>query len=388
MKNIYYFKHLYALGGTEQFLYEIAKAYMDYDITILYDSADKNQINRISKYVRCIKREKGKKYECDRAFFNFNIDCIDDIISTENFYGFVSHANFVELGYKPPIEHPKLNHFFGVSLFACDRLEEYARMLGMNIKAELIYNPLTLEPQKKILKLVCASRLVDPVKGGNRVRTFIDACDYYCKLHNEHYFMLIFADGFECNSQNVKVMSPTLDVRQYIANADVLVQLSNDMETYGYSINEALGYHKRVVCTKLSVLKELPIPDGATLQCDFDMSNVDSIVAEMFENANTTFEYTPPYSRWGEVLKPGKSKYLEEIKNMVRVKCIVDFKDSEINGYRETGEEFFVTKERAIELTDTSKPGGALVTILKTEEADKEKKVVNKTTHKKKNADK
>lgn len=387
MKNLYYFKHLYELGGTEQFLYEIAKMYKDYDITILYDTAHPTQVNRISKFVRCKQRVKGEKIVCDRAFFNFNIDCIDDVISTENYYAFVAHANFVLYGYAPPIDHPKLNHFFGVSLFACDRLEEYASMMGMKIKAELIYNPLTLEPQKKIIKVVCASRLADKVKGGDRVNKFIEACDRYCASHREHYFMWVFADKYHCDSKNVKVMNPTLDVRQYIANADVLVQLSDDMETYGYSINEALGYSKRVICTPLSVLKELPIPDGATLICDYDMSNVDSIVAEMFENSNFKFEYEPPESRWQDVLKPGKSTYLEEIKDMVNVRCIVTFKDGKEKTIRQAGDEFFVTEERAKELMDSTKPGGALVVLVdepKKEVAKEATPAKKKTTTKKK----
>ena len=40
MKNLFYFRKINAIGGTEQFLYEIAKKYNDYDITVLYDEAD------------------------------------------------------------------------------------------------------------------------------------------------------------------------------------------------------------------------------------------------------------------------------------------------------------------------------------------------------------
>ena len=41
MTNIFYFKGIMPLGGTEQFLYEIAKKYHKYDITVYYDYADK-----------------------------------------------------------------------------------------------------------------------------------------------------------------------------------------------------------------------------------------------------------------------------------------------------------------------------------------------------------
>ena len=132
--NIFYFKKISKIGGTEQFLYEIAKKYKDWDITVFFDEADTFQLRRLKKYVRCKKRKKGEKITCNRAFFNFNIDAIDDIESTENYYAFVSHANYEEIGYKPPIEHPKLNHFIGVSQFATDKLDEYGEKLGLNIK--------------------------------------------------------------------------------------------------------------------------------------------------------------------------------------------------------------------------------------------------------------
>lgn len=116
MKNIFYFKKISKIGGTEQFLYEIAKKYNEYDITIYYDEADETQLNRLKKLVRCKKRNKGKVVKCDKAFFNFNIDMIDEIEAKE--YYFVCHANYEQIGYKPPIENKKITHYIAVSQFA------------------------------------------------------------------------------------------------------------------------------------------------------------------------------------------------------------------------------------------------------------------------------
>ena len=140
MNNIFYFRQINKIGGTEQFLYEIAKKYKDWDITIFYDKADQYQLKRLRKYVRCKKRKIGEKVICKRAFFNFDIDMIDQVESTENYYAFVSHANFEELGYKPPIEHPKLNHFIAVSDFAAGKLDEYGEKLGLDIKTKRCYH--------------------------------------------------------------------------------------------------------------------------------------------------------------------------------------------------------------------------------------------------------
>ena len=77
--NIFYFRKISKIGGTEQFLYEVAKKYKDYDITIFYDQADEIQLQRLRKLVRCKKRIKGEIVKCNKVFFNFNLDMIDDI---------------------------------------------------------------------------------------------------------------------------------------------------------------------------------------------------------------------------------------------------------------------------------------------------------------------
>ena len=63
----------------------------------------------------------------------------------------------------------------------------------------------------------------------------------------------------QVDSPNVILMKPRLDVRPYLADSDYVLQLSNDMETYCYTINEALGYGVPIISTPLSILKELPI---------------------------------------------------------------------------------------------------------------------------------
>ena len=139
MNNIFYFRKISKIGGTEQFLYEIAKKYYKYDITIFYDEADMFQLERLRKLVRCKKRKKGELVKCKKAFFNFNTDMIDDIEAEE--YYFISHANYEELdrvhgGYKPPINNPKITNYIGVSQFATDKLDEYAEYIKSPIRTK------------------------------------------------------------------------------------------------------------------------------------------------------------------------------------------------------------------------------------------------------------
>lgn len=162
---------------------------------------------------------------------------IDDVTAKEHI--FVSHANYDELhkshgGYIPPIKHPKLTGLIGVSDFATKKLNEYAEKIGIKLRAKTCYNPLTLEPKEKVVRLVSASRLDDEVCGGARTIDLISALDKYCALHGTHYTFDIFSNPmrWSTDSPNVAIRKPRVDVRPFIANADYCVVIPDDKETY------------------------------------------------------------------------------------------------------------------------------------------------------------
>ena len=99
--NLFYFRLILKIGGTEQFLYEIAKKYHAKDITILFDDADFDQLARLKKLVRCIKRQPEKIYKAKRAFYNFNLDAIDQIEADEHI--FICHAIYQNINQIPPV---------------------------------------------------------------------------------------------------------------------------------------------------------------------------------------------------------------------------------------------------------------------------------------------
>lgn len=368
MENIFYFKKISAIGGTEQFLYEIAKKYHKYDITVFYDEADEQQIKRLRNYVRCRKRIKGRSVKCRKAFFNFNIDMIDDVEADE--YIFVSHAIYQELGYKPPINNPKITKCIGVSLYSTEMIKKYAELIGCEVDAECCYNPLTIEPARKVIHLISATRLEDNTKGGNRTLKLIDALDKYSREHKRNYIWHIYSNKVNkaIESPNVCLMKGRTDIRPYIADSDYLVQLSNDMETYCYSINEALCYGVPVVTTPLSVLKEFNITDDMKIECEWDMSNVDEVARQIFERKKKKFRYVPPNDRWDELLGHAPSDYKPEKK--VRVRATEEFAnrnitDKECGAVRSAGEEWTVSYERYEELeTFREKTGIKLVDII------------------------
>ena len=372
--NIFYFKRICAIGGTEQYLYEIAKKYHMYDITVFYDEADMYQLQRLRKFVRCRQRIPGQIVKCEKAFFNFNIDMIEDAEAKE--YWFVSHANYEELGYKPPIENDKLTNFLGVSHFSANKLDEYGKKLGKKIKTLPCYNPLTLEPKEEVPILISACRLDDKVKGGERTKKLIQALDRYCKEHNRHYLWMIFTNTNTprdiIQSNNVCFMQPRVDVRPYIAMSDYCLQLSNDMETYCYTINEALGYGVPIVTTPLSVVKELPIDDNMRIELDWDCNNVDEVARQIFEKKVKKFEYTPPKDDWEKVLCKNKSNYKQKFYLVEALDTYTKRRitDSELGYIPQAEERFIVDDDRLSVLTGENEKG--LVFVKKIKEVKKQ----------------
>lgn len=306
--NLFYFKRILRIGGTEQFLYEIAKKYHRYDITVLYDDAEFEQLMRLKKLVRCVRRERGKKYYARKAFYNFNLEALAQVEADEHI--FVCHAIYQQIPLVPPLTYPKLTGYIGVSDYACSELKKYAEYQGKEIEPVRVYNPLTLKKPAKVVRLISACRLNDKVKGGERTLKLIEALDEYCEEHGRHYIWFIYSNqpNVKIKSPNVVVMEGKPDVRPYIADADYLVQLSNDMESYCYSINEALGYGTRIIRTPLSVAKELKIPKSAEIVADWDMSNVKEVAEAVFK-PKKPFKYTPPADGWGKTLVNEPSSY-------------------------------------------------------------------------------
>ena len=65
--NIFYMPYLNVIGGTEQFVYEIAKKYYKYDIAVIYKTGHSNQLARLMKYVK-LHKYKGGHIKCKKFF--------------------------------------------------------------------------------------------------------------------------------------------------------------------------------------------------------------------------------------------------------------------------------------------------------------------------------
>ena len=337
MKNIIYVKNITEIGGTESFIYYLVKKYRDYDITVYYKSAAPKQIERISKYA-LMKRYVGQKIRCEKAFFNYTTDIIDNVEAEE--YIQIIHTDYKEQGlfFSP---HPKIDRFMAVTKIACESFKAYT-----GLDCEVCYNPIAVDKPKKVLNLVSATRLTKE-KGADRM----------VKLANEldrkgiPYLWIVFTNNLtKIVHPNIICVPSRMDIFKYIANADYLVQLSDKGEGFGYAPAEALMLGTPVITTPCPAFLEIGIKDRENgFVLDYDMKN---IPAEEIYKGLPKFKYEPPKDRYSEILAKGKSNYKELLNTMIEVECIKKYQDIQLNELKTPGKRYTVNLVRAEDLAE------------------------------------
>lgn len=321
-KNFYYYSNIATIGGIETFFYQLAKKYKDKDLVLVYKSGDPKQLERISKYIECVKYDKNTIYICEKAFFNYKIETIDSFKAKE--YIVIIHGDYKSLIENNGVSrdilplHPKITKYYAVSQHAA---KTFTEITGK--ECSVCYNPIELDYFNKTLKLISATRLTHE-KGKDRMIQLIKILED----NNIPYQWTIFTnDRFHIKNKNIIYKAPTLDILKYIAEADYLVQLS-DNEGYCYSIVEALCLGVPVICTPCPVFKEIGLIDKKNcFMCDYDMKNVP--IQEIYQT-KLDFTYTPKKDTWNDLLAPGESQFQKKKKTRVRVKATELYKQKHI----------------------------------------------------------
>ena len=353
MKNVFYFSLLNSIGGIETFFYYLAKKYKNWDITVYYKYGDPKQVKRLKQYVR-VKQYSGEHIVCDKAFFNFNIDIIDNVEAKE--YIQIAHGDYKSMGIKPNT-HPRIDRYLGVSKQVCDT---YKELTGYD--TELVYNPIEIDKPKKVLNLISATRLTAE-KGKNRMIKLGQMLD----AAGIPYIWTIFTDDVDAiENPNIAYMKPRLDIINYIANADYLVQLS-DNEGYCYSVAEALSVGTPVIVTECPVFKEIGVNKSNGFILDFDLSNVP--IDEIYKGL-PEFKYTPKKDTWDKILAKGKSTYEEEKSKRYLVRATRYYLedgiiDSELGFIPQEGFEFTIDNDRLEILNGMNGYGHKFVEVIK-----------------------
>ena len=345
--NVFYIPHFNIIGGIETYCYELAKKYKDKDITFVYsdETSDRKQLNRIRKYCRVIKQHYGaiEKIKCKRLFvmYRSRIDLFeaDEVIQ-------IIHADYEVQGLKPNLDE-RIKEHYAVSKSVA---ESYERISGVNVK--VAYNPLTIEKPRKILKLISATRLTKE-KGKERMIKLADALD---KAGIPYEWRIFTNDSLPIPNENVIYMKPRLDIKNYIADADYLVQLS-DTEAWSYSVLESLCLKTPVIVTPIPCFEEMGIKSGVNgYIIDFNMKN---IPIDDIYNKIPKADFKAPKDIYDKLLIDSKSTYKPE--KLVQCRALrtyndVEFKERIIKGKLLPDK---ITLSRAEELINN--PKGALV---------------------------
>ena len=332
LKNVLYFPSFHVVGGVETYCYEMALKYgKDYYITIVYQAGDPKQMQRLREVTRVVKFCEGDKIICDVFMFGWGWDILDSVEAKE--YVQTYHADFKARGIEPCMDK-RVTKRYGVAENTTLGIREH-----FPIEVETMYNPYTVKKPRKVLHLISATRL-SPDKGYNRMLWLADALE----KADIPYLWTIYTDQpRDTGHPSMVCLEPRLDILDFIANADYLVQLS-DSEGYSYSIVEALSVGTPVICTEFGVAAEQGVENGKTgFILPFDMSNIP--VEEIYKGVKK-FKYAPMESHYEEILSPGKSEYKYSEDDIVTIKVLENFFDLERDEIAIKGTTYEVKRKR------------------------------------------
>lgn len=290
--NVLLCRGISQIGGIETFLYEIAKKYGTWDITVVYEEADFKQLRRLTRLVRCIRLT--EKIQCKRCFLMYKVGI--DMVEADEYIQML-HANYkVQTGIELN-DNPKISRYLAVSNWVRDDCKEMLEKKKINKPIETCYNPITIEREQRPLVLFSATRLTNE-KGKNRMTILANRL----MQQNKPFIWLVFTnDTGLIDNPYVVYMKPTLDIRKYMLLADYVVQLS-DTEGCPYTPIEANCLGKPVIITPVPSMLELGL-QGYVLP--FDMEDID---LDMLYNIPKV-DYTPPKDIWDKLLIHDPSTY-------------------------------------------------------------------------------
>ena len=354
-KVIIYVGYVYDIGGIESWIYYMCQnLYSYYNILLLFDSGNIIQLKRYNKYVEVEHRNRDKQYECDTlliasnwAEFPKNIKykkCITTIHSDYKYFNEQLRSNLTVV--------KQANEIICVSKQASDSIYELFKLKNKiipNILGEKIKT-------NKILHLVSFTRL-SIEKGYDRICYFVNIL----KNNNIKFDWKIFSDAEhwkidKLNCPEVIFMKPTLDVYDYMVDADYVVQLS-DTEAFCYTVHESLQYGTPVIVTNINAFKNVVIDGYNGYKFELDMSNVDSdMLNKIVNNIPKDFVYDEHFEelkqKWFEVLgEPVKIDNNINHSSTVKLEVIENYYDVELQRDMKIGDVIEVDKLRAYELT-------------------------------------
>ena len=335
LKNVIYIPHINAIGGVETYCYQMGKKYgKDYDITLFYKSGDSTMLKKIAENVRTIRWHDGDKVICDVFIFGYAHEILNNIEA--KLYVQTFHADYINR-HLNPCHDKRITHRFAVAENTAKGIRDH---FDWAKDIQTMYNPYVPEKPRKVLNLISATRLT-PEKGYKRMIQLADALD---KAGIPFHWDIYTDDTRNTFNKSVAIMPQRLDILDFIAKADYLVQLS-DTEGYSYSIVEALSVGTPIICTAFAVAEEQGIVNGKNgfiLPMSMENLPIDAIYKGV-----KRVKTAPRESHYETILSPGKAEDAPEVEGEVTVEVVRTYLDVEMNRTLRALEQVTMRRERA-----------------------------------------
>lgn len=261
---VIYAKHIYAIGGIESWIYYTCKRYNIGQITVLYESADKEQLKRLDVVVNTLQYT-GQKIKCNKLIYVAPIYMNQELHEGAKKRYLVNHCNYGNKDNKEEFELLELDGIYAVSDVCKESCKK--KMPGEILT---LYNPIEIKKPKTVLKLVTASR-ISVKKGKEQMIKFANMLDEA----GISFMWFIFSDTkIENHHPNMFFMPPRLDLASVIAGCDYGVQFTCD-ESFGLFPVECLKCGTPVILTDIPVFREIGINKKNAYFYDWDMKGTD-----------------------------------------------------------------------------------------------------------------
>ena len=341
------------IGGVETFIYNFCKEMCQYyDILVLYtDRMDGLQIIRLAEYVQ-VKRNDGKLIQCNTAI---NIRLTDVMPRNVKYKELIQMSHTCQLA-KSGKWHWTIKKNYDKLVFVSQAAAD--SFADQKLDYQVIPNLTNPDKPRKSLLLVSACRLTWE-KGEERVYQLAQAF----RNKNIPFVWLVFSN------QPLKRVIPgvvhcpsTLDVRAYFQKADYVVQLS-DIESFCYTLAEALELGTPVLTTPLEVLPEIGFKDGKNgYVIPFDMKDID---VEKIYKCVPHFKALPCRNtelieQWRKLLgNTTPTHSYDPGDGFIEVVALQNYNDLELQRYIPIGTKLKMRKERALALISANLVGRA-----------------------------
>lgn len=334
-----------SIGGVETFIYEWCKAMCDYyDILVLYtDHMDGRQVMRLAQHVPVMRNAQNKIIQCKTVI---NIRLTDEIPGNVRYDKRIQMSHTCQLASSGKW-HWEIKQNYDKLIFVSQAAAD--SFADQNLTYEVIPNFTEPEKPRKALLLVSACRLTWE-KGEERIYALAEQF----RNVNIPFVWMVFTNGTPKKTiPGVVFCQPTLDVRSFFAKADYVVQLS-DIESFCYTIAEALELGTPVLTTPIAVLPEIGFQEGVNGWIvpfnikDADVTKYYEQIPESFEKPNRNDEIV---KKWRKVL--GNSKPTNQYRpdtEFVEVVVVENYGDLELNRNMVVGERVKMRSERALML--------------------------------------